>query len=255
MQQLSKDYERLKKRTKLTLVDTEQLIELCVSECYFLWDNVIWNLLNSGPIGLSIMVVLSESYLQNLEKNAIELALRFDIAPKTFCRYVDDSHARFGSRSNATEFLNVLNSQDPQIQYTTEYENEHKELNFLDVTIKNNLNQSYDFAVYRKPAITNVQIKPHSNICPNIAMGVFKGFLSRALHICSENYLAQEIDFLINVFAENGHSITVLEKVTKKYMNNITSKKEKVNIETIKNDKIVKLPWVQKLEPKLRKEF
>ena len=38
-------------------------------------------------------------------------------------------------------------------------------------------------------------------------------------------------------------------------MNNITSKKEKVNIETIKNHKIVKLPWVQKLEPKLRKEF
>ena len=58
LQQLSEDYEDLKTRTKLTLVDIQQLIELCVSECYFLWDNVIWNLLNSGPIGLSIMVVL-----------------------------------------------------------------------------------------------------------------------------------------------------------------------------------------------------
>ena len=36
-------------------------------------------------------------------------------------------------------------------------------------------------------------------------------------------------------------------------MNKITSKKEKVNIETIKNDKIVKLPWVPKLGPKLKK--
>ena len=61
------------------------------------------------------MVVLLESYLQNLEKNAIELALIFFIASKTFYRYVDDSHAQFGSRNNATEFLNVLNSQDPQI--------------------------------------------------------------------------------------------------------------------------------------------
>ena len=119
--------------------------------------------------------------------------MRFDTAPKTFRRYVDDSHARFGSRSNATQFLNVLNTEDPQVQYTIEYKNKHKELNFLGVTIKNNLNQSYDFAVYRKPAITNVQIKPHSNICSNIAMGGFKGFLSRALHICSKNYLAQEI--------------------------------------------------------------
>ena len=66
--------------------------------------------INSGPISLSIMVVLSENYLQNLEKNAVELALTFDIAPKTFCQYVDDSHARFGSRNNANEFLNVLNS-------------------------------------------------------------------------------------------------------------------------------------------------
>ena len=114
----------------------------------------------------------------------------------------------------------------------------------MDVTIKNNLNQSYNFPVYRKLAITNVQIKPDSNIFPNIAVGVIKRFLSRALHICSENYLAQEIQFLINIFAENGHRITVLEKVTKKYMNNITSKKVKANIEIIKNDKIVKLPWV-----------
>ena len=38
-------------------------------------------------------------------------------------------------------------------------------------------------------------------------------------------------------------------------MNNITSKKEKVNIKRIKNDKMVKLPWVLKLGPKLRKEF
>ena len=121
--------------------------------------------------------------------------------------------------------------------------------------MKNNLNQSYDFAVCHNPAITNVQIKPHSNICTSIAMGVFKGFLSRALHICSENHLPQEIDFLINVFVENGHSITVLEKVSEKYMKNIIFKKEEVNIEIIKNDKIVKLPWVRKLGPRLSWEF
>ena len=106
------------------------------------------------------MVLLSESFLQNLEKQGIELALTFGIAPKTFPRYLDDSHAPFGSRNDATEFLNVLNSQDPQIQYTIEYENDNTELNFLSVTIRNNLNHFYDFPVYRKPAITNVQIKP-----------------------------------------------------------------------------------------------
>ena len=68
LQLLSEDYEDLKTRTKLTLVNVQQLIEFCVIECYTLWDNVIWNLLNSGPIGLSIMIVLSERHLQNLAK-------------------------------------------------------------------------------------------------------------------------------------------------------------------------------------------
>ena len=44
-------------------------------------------------------------------------------------------------------------------------------------------------------------------------------------------------------FAENGHSITVLEKVTKEYMN-ITSLKEKVHMDTRMTKK---LPWVPKL--------
>ena len=107
--------------------------------------------------------------------------MTFGIAPKIFHRYVDDSHARFGSRNNAIKFLNDLNNQDPQIQYTIEYENDNKELNFLDVTIRNNLNHSYDFVIHRQPAITNVQIKAYSNICPNIAMGVF--FFTRTAHL------------------------------------------------------------------------
>ena len=76
-------------------------------------------------------------------------------------------------------------------------------------------------------------------------MGVFKAFLSRALHICSENYLTQEIEFLVNVFAEKS------PKIYEQH----TSKKENVNIETIKNDKVVKPPWVPKLGLKLRQEF
>ena len=116
-----------------------------------------------------------------------QLALTFGIAPKTFRRNVDDSLAQFGSRNNATEFFNVLNSQDPQIQHTIEYKNDNKELNFSDAAVRNNLNHSYDFAVYRKTAITNFHIKPHSNICPSITIGVFKEFLARALHIVQKN--------------------------------------------------------------------
>ena len=46
------------------------------------------------------------------------------------------------------------------IHYLIDYETDNKELTVLDVTIRNNLSHSYDFTVYRKPTITNVQIKP-----------------------------------------------------------------------------------------------
>ena len=55
---LKNGFNNIKTRTKLTLVDIDQLIELCVCKCYFLYNKLIWKLYNSGHIGLSIMVVL-----------------------------------------------------------------------------------------------------------------------------------------------------------------------------------------------------
>ena len=98
----------------------------------FFTNNVIWILENAGPIGLSIMVVLSEYYLQRIEHISIIQALNLNLAPKSFKRFVDDSHARFNNREQSLQFLDILNSQDPSIQYTIEFENENKQLNFLD---------------------------------------------------------------------------------------------------------------------------
>ena len=77
-----------------------------------------------------------------------------NITPKTFKCYADDSHTRF-DKQQPRQFLEILNKQDTSI---------HKLLNFLDITISNNRTDSYDFKIFRKPAITNVQIKSNSNM-------------------------------------------------------------------------------------------
>ena len=137
---------------------------------------LIWKLYNSGPIGLSIMVVLSECYLQRLEEKCIALSFALNISPKTFKRYVDDCHTRFKYKQKSLQFLEILNKQNSSIQYTTEFENDQKQLNFLDITVNNNGTNSYDFKIFRKPAITNVQIKSNSNMAPKVSVSVFKGF-------------------------------------------------------------------------------
>ena len=111
------------------------------------------------------------------------------------------------------------------MQYTIEFENENKQLSFLDVTVTNTGNNSYDFIIFRKTSITNVQIKPNSNIAPHIAMGVFKGFLSRAYTICTGKYLQSEIDFLIDIFTENGHNRNTLTNIATEYLRNINKPK------------------------------
>ena len=66
--QLNNGKDNLMKRTKLCLKDIYELAELCLSKCYFLWNNEIRILKNLGPIGLSFMIVLSESCVQTFWK-------------------------------------------------------------------------------------------------------------------------------------------------------------------------------------------
>ena len=75
---------------------------------------------------------------------------------------MDDSHARFNTIEESNKFHEILHQQDPAIQTTIEIEDESKMLNFLDVSIINNQTSTYEFKIYRKPAITNEQIKPTS---------------------------------------------------------------------------------------------
>ena len=118
-------------------------MELCLNKSYFLYENKITLLENAGPLGLSLMVVLSESYLQHLEHKAMAKVLTIQIQPKTFKRYVGDSHARVTSKHHANTFQEILNKQDRAIQYNIEYENKNKSLNFLDININNTIKNKY----------------------------------------------------------------------------------------------------------------
>ena len=81
------------------------------------------------------MVVLAESFLQTIEKWAINIAINkpIPVNPITHKRYVDDTHDRFKNKQLSEEFLKILNNQEPRIQFEAEYEDEYKTLNFLDI--------------------------------------------------------------------------------------------------------------------------
>ena len=66
--QLTLNKSQHKIKNSVEFVNEAKTWKLCVSGSYFLYKNLIWKLCNSGPIGLPIMVVLSECYLHRRRK-------------------------------------------------------------------------------------------------------------------------------------------------------------------------------------------
>ena len=110
------------KKTKLCVKDIYELTELCLSKCYYLWNNQIRILKNLGPIGLSFMVALSESYIQNMEHKAIAETFTIYLVPKADRRF-DDTYVPFKSKGQSFKFQEILNKQDKYIHFTIEDEN------------------------------------------------------------------------------------------------------------------------------------
>ena len=140
-----------------------------------------------------------------------------------------------------------------------EIESTNKELAFLEIRTMNNGKGRYEFDVYRKKAITNVQVKPDSSHDPRVLKGIFKGFVYRALKICSNNFFEKEIDFLIEVFTENGYERSSLKKMA----NEVITKHRSTTTPTNNSDttsrdepkKRITLPWIPKVSPKLKSVY
>nr|XP_047132469.1 uncharacterized protein LOC124811196 [Hydra vulgaris] len=254
LSEIAKLFEGYKKEFELMLIQQEKVFVDIIRGNLKLFNSKLEKAEKDieGPIGLSLMVVMAEAFLQNIERKALNIATICTCEPKAFVRYVDDCHARFNSIKQQQMFLNILSEQNPAIKYTVELENHQKQLNFLDVNITNTMHGAYEFEIHRKEATTNIQLKPNSNINPNIITGVFKGFLCRAKRLCSQKYLKKEIDFLIEMFVENGYNKNNLINIARNFLKN---ELKNINYKPTDNQPFIKLPWIPIVGLKLRKEL
>ena len=129
-----------------------------------------------------------------------------------------------------------------QFHYLISQEAQSQKLNFSDVTIINTGTGKYEFKMYHKNEIKNVQIKPHLFVNPSIMRGIFKGFVSRAKRLCFEKYLNEELNSLIDMFLENEYDRNFLDSIIKENKHQAPK--------TQKTDSnIVKLPWLPTIGP------
>ena len=62
-----------------------------------------------------------------------------------------------------------------------------------------------------------LQIYQDSSVNPSTIFGVFKDFLARAHRIFSPSRLQEEVEFLVNMFEENGYDREIFGDIAKHF--------------------------------------
>ena len=127
------------KKSKFSIHDINELLCLCLSDSSFIYIGRHFTQKDSGPIGLSLMVKVSQIWMDYTLEEVCNKAEAASLPlPKILKVYVDDIYALLTSSSlYSKEFLiesyiELLNSVHPKVQYTCEPE-QNRCLPYLDM--------------------------------------------------------------------------------------------------------------------------
>ena len=219
-------------RTSLSPYDIIDLIDICLSSSDFVYNDRHHTTNDSGPIGLSLMVTVSQIWMVYTMEEAIKIARQRNCTiPRNINIYMDDCWCtviapprRTGLRSGddavrnpTADFNDCLNAVHNRVQFTRE-EEEDKSIAFLDVYITRKEDGSLSTRIYRKPSNTNISIKPQSCQNPGTTEASFKGELCRCHRLCTSlEQTKQEIEHTLNIYEDNGHNRAKLKRIADTY--------------------------------------
>ena len=132
-------------------------------------------------------------------------------------RYVDDCLLVTHKTTDIRNLLDKLNNVNDRIQFTVETEKDGR-LPFLDTVIIRAGN-NVKFQVYRKPTNKDDFVHFYSAHDLKTKSGIIIGFFLRALRICSQEFLDEEINYITKAFKNLCYPVgmisTLLQKATK----------------------------------------
>ena len=132
------------------------------------------------------------------------------VSPLAYFCYVDDTFAIFRDKKESVSFLSHLNSLHPALQFTHEEETNDC-LSFLDVLVERN-GPTFLCSVYRKPTFSGLYSRWDSFSPTRRKINLVKTLTDRAMRICSESRLQEELAKLKNIFLQNGYPERVIER-------------------------------------------
>ena len=111
----------------------------------------------------------------------------YDLKPKFYLRYVDDTLPPFDKEQGSLNFKNLLNKRHPNIKFTIEYQINHinHSIAFLDAFISGIDNQNVTLQTYHKSTYTELLLNFKSFTSFSYKISLIKCLILRSFNICS----------------------------------------------------------------------
>ena len=176
------------------------------SQCYFISMKLCITRLMALIWGSFLDPILANIFVGFHER------LLFEKFPKPFIylRYVDDTFATLTSRIHAFSFFHKLNDLHPSLSFVMEEEKSNK-LPFLDVLVER-CEFSFLSYIYRKPTYTGLYLSWDSFAPRSKKPKLIKCLSFRALNICCESKIKEELKVIKEIFMNNGYPEEIIDE-------------------------------------------
>ena len=185
------------------------MLSMCSRDCLFVFNDCLYQQLDGVAMGSPLRPSFANIFLCYHEQIWLDNCPS-SFKPLIYCRYVHNTFVVFKEKDHATLFLDYLNKQHINIEFTLDKEINSK-LPFLDLLVQKN-NDKFSYSVFRKQTFSGLGTSFFSTAAPILKWIPWQpyslGLLNSVVHI---HYFTRKWHFL-NLFV-----ILQCAKVTLKY--------------------------------------
>ena len=228
----------------------KKLLLKATTEVEFSFDGVMYRQIDGVAMGSPLGPVLANIFVGYCESKLEQAHW-----PLMYNRFVDDAFAVFNNEEESHDFFRELNELHPALKFTTDAETDNQ-FPFLDVDVRRQ-DGKFRRSVYRKKTFTGLYTRWESFGPASQKIALIRSLTSRAVKICTDNALPDEVAKLKELFANNGYPTQIVERTISDTIAKHESKAaDCVNVkEEPDRDRVfLRLPWLGNVSNRYRKQ-